>query len=57
MFPNTDTARVDSTEHGTEQNLTEGENIDNPYYGIDDTSEGTSIVNVTENPYYSGMET
>ena len=56
MFPSTDTARIERTEQVTGQNLSEGANTDNPYYGLEDTSKDCSTVKVTENPYYSGIE-
>ena len=63
-----ETSAVNSALHDTRETASEGNIIENPYYGLDDVSEAASnqlstnedknivtIVKAAENPYYSGI--
>ena len=67
-IPNVETSGDNGVVHDTGQIVSEGNIIENPYYGLDDASEAVSnqlstnedrnnvtIVKSTENPYYSGI--
>ena len=67
-IPNVETSAVNSALHDTRETASEGNIIENPYYGLDDVSEAIStqlstnesrnnvtIAKTTENPYYSGI--
>ena len=67
-IPNVHTNAANGADHDARQNVSEGEIVENPYYGSDDvsfavsnqlsTNEDTNtiaIVKAVENPYYSGI--